>query len=67
MGADDHTILDAVEEAAQYSIGIAQGIIAERYRIPLASADAILNHRAQIAGIPVVEAARWLLTAGTLP
>jgi hypothetical protein len=67
MGADDRTILDTVQDKAQHSIGIAQGIIAERYGISLASADAVLNHRAQLAGIPVVEAARWLLSAGTLP
>ncbi|GAB3932884.1 hypothetical protein GCM10029976_039470 [Kribbella albertanoniae] len=67
MGTNHDDLLDPVESAARYSIGMAQGVIAERYGVSIASADAVLALRARAAGIPLVEAARWLLTAGTLP
>lgn len=69
MGTDhnDETILDPVEDEARYSIAMAKGVIAERYGVSIVAAGDVLEHRAQAAGIPLVEAARWLLTAGTLP
>jgi len=69
MGADpdDGTILDPVEDEARYSIAMAKGVIAERYDVSIEAAGDVLAQRARAAGLPLVEAARWLLTAGTLP
>ncbi len=69
MGADhdDETILDPVEDEARYSIAMAKGVIAERYGVSIDSAGHLLEQRAETAGLPLVEAARWLLTAGILP
>ncbi|MEU4195468.1 ANTAR domain-containing protein [Kribbella sp. NPDC026611] len=57
----------AVQDAAVLSVAQAQGVLAERYDLTFDGALAVLDRRAQHAGIPLVEAARWLLTAGTLP
>ncbi|MEU4606443.1 ANTAR domain-containing protein [Kribbella sp. NPDC023972] len=57
----------AVEDAAASSIAQAQGVLAERYGLSFETALTVLDRRAQRAGIPLVEAARWLLTAGVLP
>jgi len=70
MGTDHNTDAVrawAVENAAVSSVAQAQGVLAQRYDLSLEAALAVLDRRAQGAGIPLVEAARWLLTAGTLP
>ncbi|MFI6674356.1 ANTAR domain-containing protein [Kribbella sp. NPDC050470] len=56
-----------IDEAATLSIAMAQGVLIERYELTADSALLLLDDHAQGAGIPVVEAARWLLTAGILP
>ncbi|GAA1583885.1 hypothetical protein GCM10009789_42040 [Kribbella sancticallisti] len=69
MGIDDQPSNDpvAVDLAATYSIATAQRVLVEQLHVDLDGALTLLDHRAQRAGIPLVEAARWLLTAGTLP
>ena len=70
MGADHDTnraMAWAVEDAAATSVAQAQGVLAERYGLSLEGALTVLNRRAQQAGIPLVEASRWLLSAGILP
>ncbi|GAB2656383.1 ANTAR domain-containing protein [Kribbella swartbergensis] len=64
---DDAAARAAVEHAAVVSIGQAQGVIAELYDLSLDSALGVLDRKAHDAGIPLVEAARWLLTTETLP
>jgi len=70
MGADhdfDRATDWTVQSAAVSSIAQAQGVLAERYGLSLEGALAVLDRRARRAGIPLVEAARWLLSAGVLP
>ncbi|TDD17989.1 ANTAR domain-containing protein [Kribbella turkmenica] len=71
MGNDDEDFgaLDPgrVDEAATFSIAVAQGVLIERYDLSADGALTMLDGRARSAGIPIVEAARWLLSAGSLP
>ncbi|WP_433158385.1 ANTAR domain-containing protein [Kribbella sp. CA-247076] len=66
---DDVNVFDParIDEAATRSIAQAQGVLIERYDLSADGAMTVLAGRARDAGIPTVEAARWLLTAGTLP
>ncbi|WP_432936785.1 ANTAR domain-containing protein [Kribbella sp. CA-253562] len=48
-------------------IGIAEGILVERYQVPIEQARAFLQSRATERGLPLVEAANWLITTDTLP
>ena len=57
----------AVQDAADLCVAQAQGVLSERYCLSLETALLVLERRAQGAGIPLVEAARWLLSSGTLP
>jgi hypothetical protein len=56
-------------ERAQFTsvIAIAEGILIERYGISAEVARALLEHRSEAAGLPVVEAANWLLSTQDLP
>jgi hypothetical protein len=72
MGLDsngDFSTFEAawVDGAANLSIAMAQGVLIERYDVSADRALTMLDDCAQASGLPVVEAARWLLTAGTLP
>jgi AmiR/NasT family two-component response regulator len=70
MGADrdlNRATAWALEDAAESSIAQAQGVLVERYGLSFEAALTVLDRRARGAGIPLVEAARWLLTAGVLP
>jgi hypothetical protein len=64
---DDAAARAALERAAVASVLQAQGVIAERYDLSYEVASGVLDLRARAAGIPLVEAARWLLTTETLP
>lgn len=64
---DDRARAWAVEDAAALSIAQAQGVLAERYGLGIEPALSVLERRARQAGIPLVEAARWLLATGVLP
>ncbi|MET9315861.1 hypothetical protein ABZX12_28940 [Kribbella sp. NPDC003505] len=48
-------------------IGIAEGILIERYHIPGPMASALLESFATAADMSVIDAARWLLSTGRLP
>jgi hypothetical protein len=65
--SDPGRILHALHHDAELSISIAQGILVERYQLGSDLALSLLAQRAELAGIPLVEAARWLMTAGNLP
>jgi hypothetical protein len=52
---------------AQLSIAIAQEQLSECHGLDLDRALGVLRERAHRAGIPLVEAARWLLSTDTLP
>ncbi|WP_433019616.1 hypothetical protein [Kribbella sp. CA-294648] len=66
---DDDRSRPAGGEQAQFSsiIAIAEGILIERYVISAELARALLEHRSAAAGLPVVEAANWLLCTQDLP
>ncbi len=51
----------------EWVIAVAEGILIERYRITPDFASALLGHHAATAGLPLVDAAHWLCTTGTLP
>jgi AmiR/NasT family two-component response regulator len=70
MGNDHHlrdTAPNRIDLDAVHTIAIAQGILVERLRTDADSALDLLDQHAQRAGIPVVEAANWLIATGTLP
>jgi hypothetical protein len=48
-------------------IGIAEGILVERYQVPLEQAKALLESRATQRGLSLHEAANWLVTSNALP
>jgi hypothetical protein len=50
-----------------YVLAVARGILAERYQITFELADALLETRAAAAGLPLVEAAHWLISTDVLP
>jgi AmiR/NasT family two-component response regulator len=52
---------------AERVIGQAQGILAERHRLTQPAARSQLNLYAVAAGLPLVEAANWLIATGDLP
>jgi AmiR/NasT family two-component response regulator len=60
-------VSNPIDLAVTHSIAVAQGILAERYRLDLDQALDLLDQHAVEAGLPIAEAARWLLTAGNLP
>ncbi|MEU0092420.1 ANTAR domain-containing protein [Kribbella sp. NPDC006257] len=67
---DDHlrdTAPNRIDLDAVHTIAIAQGILVERLRADADRALDLLDQHAQRAGIPVVEAANWLIATGTLP
>jgi hypothetical protein len=59
--------LDAIRHDPVLTVAIAEGILIERYQVGPDLASWLLAHRAQRAGLHIVEAARWLLAAGRLP
>jgi hypothetical protein len=59
--------LDAIRHDPVVTLAIAQGILAERYRVDRDVASKLLAHRAGRAGLSVLDAARWLVAAGCLP
>jgi AmiR/NasT family two-component response regulator len=70
MGNDHHprdTASTRIDLHAVHTIAIAQGILVERLRTSAGRALDILDQHAQHAGIPIVEAANWLIATGTLP
>jgi hypothetical protein len=48
-------------------IAMAEGVLIERYRLPMEQARALLHSRAVACGLSLNEAARWLLATNTLP
>nr|WP_272941304.1 hypothetical protein [Kribbella flavida] len=46
---------------------MAEGILVERYRLPLDLARELLKSRAAARGLPLGEVANWLLATNTLP
>jgi hypothetical protein len=50
-----------------YVLAVARGILAERYQITFELADALLATRAAAAGLPLVDAAHWLISTDLLP
>jgi hypothetical protein len=66
-GPQPDRLLDALRHDPVLTVAIAQGVLAERYEVDRDLARWLLEHRAQCAGLQVVEAARWLLVAGCLP
>jgi hypothetical protein len=52
---------------AVMAIAIAEGVLIERYRIPMEQASALLRSRAVACGLSLSEAAKWLLATDTLP
>ncbi|WBQ03495.1 ANTAR domain-containing protein [Kribbella sp. CA-293567] len=56
-----------IDLEATHTIAMAQGVLAERYRLNLDQALALLDQHALRSGLPIVEAARRLLADGSLP
>ncbi|WP_344172618.1 hypothetical protein [Kribbella lupini] len=48
-------------------IAMAEGVLIERYRLPMELARALLHSRAVACGLSLSEAANWLLATNTLP
>ncbi|GAA1520608.1 hypothetical protein GCM10009741_21680 [Kribbella lupini] len=46
---------------------MAEGVLIERYRLPMELARALLHSRAVACGLSLSEAANWLLATNTLP
>jgi hypothetical protein len=66
-GPPPDRFLDPIRHDPVLTVAIAEGVLTERYQVDLDLAGWLLAHRAQHAGLHIVEAARWLLAAGCLP
>lgn len=66
-GPQRDRFLHVIRHDPVLTVAIAEGVLAERYQVNHQLASWLLAHRAQRAGLQVVEAAHWLLAAGSLP
>jgi hypothetical protein len=66
-GREHDSIFSAIRQDPEFTVAVAEGILAERYQVAVQLAARQLAHWAHRDGIPVVEAARWLLATGCLP